>query len=240
MPTVGIVEAPNVVNNAKFMFAHGSRTAKVDVLFKDYWQKHGYKRIFAWLGNNATGQALVGSVKENVLAAGAEFEVSYINMGEADYRGALTRAREWKPDAFYIQTSGSATDGVILRQARELGLNQQFFTSSNFYTSRGWRLAAGPYSEGMIFGGPRIDLRVPQAREFVRAYREKMGFEPGYNSGLMFDAARILGWALNHADANGPSVRDAINKMSGSRAPRRRARDGSGSLHRHSDARRGK
>jgi len=67
----------------------------------------------------------------------------------------------------------------------------------------------------MIFGGPRIDVRVPQAREFVRAYRTKMGFEPGYNSGLMFDSARMLGWALNHADSNGPAVRDAINKMTG-------------------------
>lgn len=215
MPTVGIVEAPNVVNNAKFVFAHGSRTAKVDVLFRDYWQKHGFKRIFAFLGNNATGQALVGSVRENATGAGAEFEVTFINLGDSDYRGALTRAREWKPDAFYINTSGSIADAAILRQARELGLNQQFFSSSNFYTSRGWRLAAGPYAEGMIFGGPRIDIRVAEARDFVRAYRTRMGFEPGYAAGLMFDAPRIAGWGLNHADANGPAVRDAIAKMTG-------------------------
>lgn len=109
-----------------------------------------------------------------------------------------------------INTSGSIADAAILRRARELGLNQQF-SSSTIYTSRGWRLAAGPYAEGMIFGGPWIDISVPEAREFVRSPRTKMGFERGYAAGLMVDA-RIVGWELDHAES---SVRDAIAKMSG-------------------------
>jgi len=40
MPVVGIVEAPNVVNNAAFVFAHGSRVSKTDELFSAYWKKH--------------------------------------------------------------------------------------------------------------------------------------------------------------------------------------------------------
>jgi ABC-type branched-subunit amino acid transport system substrate-binding protein len=112
-----------------------------------------------------------------------------------------------------INTSGSIADAAILRRARELGLNQQF-SSSTIYTSRVWRLAAGPYAEGMIFGGPWIDISVPEAREFVRSPRTKMGFERGYAAGLMVDA-RIVGWELDHAESNGPSVRDAIAKMSG-------------------------
>jgi branched-chain amino acid transport system substrate-binding protein len=215
MPTVGIVEAPNVVNNAAFVFAHGARTAKADALFREYWKAHGFKRIYAFLGNNATGQVLAPSFRDNARAAGADAEVAFINLGDADYRGELTRAREWKPDAFYFNTSGAIADSVIIRQARELGLNQQFFTSSNFYTTHGWRIAAGPYTEGMIFGGPRIDVSVPVARDFVRAYRTKMGFEPGYAAGTMFDAPRILCWGIEHASGGGVALRDTLAKMSG-------------------------
>ena len=137
-----------------------------------------------------------------------------INLGDADFRGELARARAWRPDAFYIQTSGSIAEGAVLRQARELGLNQQFFISSNLFTVRSYRLAMGPYTEGAIFGGPNLDRSTELTRNFIRAFRTKMGFEPGYAHGLMFDAPRILCYGLNKADG-GPPVRDAIAKMTG-------------------------
>jgi len=137
-----------------------------------------------------------------------------INVTDADFRGELARAKAWRPDAFYIQTSGSIAEGAVLRQARELGLNQQFFISSNLFTVRSYRLAMGPYSEGVIFGGPNLDRSLELTRTFIRAFRTKMGFEPGYAHGLMFDAPRIVGYGLNRAEG-GPAVRDAIAKMTG-------------------------
>lgn len=218
MPVVGVLEAPNVVNNAAYVFAHGSRTAKTDEIFARYWQKHGIKRIFAFLANNATGQLVATSVKEQARSVGAEIEVTHVNLADADFRGEITRAREWKPEAMYLQTAGSAADGAIIRQARELGLMQQFFVSSNLYGVRSWRLGVGPYTEGLMFGGPNLDRSLKIANDFVRAYRTKMGYEPGYVHSLMFDAGRILCYGLSRGEG-GAAARDAIAKMTGLPSP---------------------
>jgi ABC-type branched-subunit amino acid transport system substrate-binding protein len=178
-----------------------------------YWKKHGLKRLYAFLGNNATGQALAPAIAANAREAGLEFKIAFINYGDTDYRGEIARAKDFNPDALLINTSGSATDGVVIRQSREMGLNAQWFSPANFFTVRAWRLNVGPYVQGMIFGGARVDP--VQGRDFIRTYRDKMGFEPGWPQGLMYDTVRIAARGLETGDDTPTGIRDAIAQMKG-------------------------
>jgi branched-chain amino acid transport system substrate-binding protein len=212
VPVVAVIETPGIVNKAAFVFAHGTRIASIQPLLGQYWKKFGVKRIYAFFPNSATGQALTPGFREDATAAGAEFAIALINLGDSDFRGELARAKAYGPDAIYFLTGGSIADATLVRQAREIGLNQQMYTSGNVYTLNAWRMAIGAYSEGLILGGSKIDER--QARDFIRGYRAKTGYEPGYVDGEMFDLVKILAYGLARG-SNGVAVRDAIAKLSG-------------------------
>ena len=99
--------------------------------------------------------------------------MAYITYGTGDYRGELARAKEFNPDGLVINTSASVTDGTFIRQSRELAMNTQWFGNGNFFTIHAWRLSVGPYTEGMILGGARVDPK--NAAAFIRAYRSRLG-----------------------------------------------------------------
>ena len=89
----------------------------------------------------------------------------------------------------------------------------QIVSAANFYTVHAWREAVGPYAEGIIFGGARVD---PQAgRNFIRAYRTKMGFEPGYAQGELYDTVTLIAYAIAHGGGSGDGIRDALANLKG-------------------------
>ena len=95
MPTVAVVETPAVNASAEWVFAHGTRTDFINPLLGAYWKNHGYKRLYTFLGNNATGQALAPSLIATAKAAGVEQQIAYINYGDTDLprRAPLRAAR---------------------------------------------------------------------------------------------------------------------------------------------------
>lgn len=214
MPTVTVVEAAGVVDKAAYTFSHGTRVSKIDPLFRDYWKAHGYKRIYAFAGNSAQGQAMLPPWRDVARDAGVEFESALVNIGDIDFRGELARVKSYNPDGLLINTSGSSAETSLIRQARELGITQQFFEDGNFYTTHAWRMAIGPYAEGMIFGGSNVDVK--GARDFVRAYRNRMGFLPGWAAAEMYDAVKIAAYGIEHGGSgSGTAIRDAIATMKG-------------------------
>jgi branched-chain amino acid transport system substrate-binding protein len=212
IPTLSLVEAPGVLGKAEYSFAHATRSIMVTPLIREYWKQHGFKRIYAFAGNNAQGQAYA-SMRDVARAAGAEFDIAFVNLGDSDFRGALVRAKEFNPDGIFMNTSGSTAETTLLKEARELGLRQQFFEDSNFYSVHAWRMAAGPYAEGMIFGGTNVDLRA--GRSFVRAYRDRMGFLPSYAAGEMYDIMKIFADAIARGGYTGPGIRTALTTVKG-------------------------
>jgi branched-chain amino acid transport system substrate-binding protein len=215
MPTVAVVETPVVNANAEWVFGHGTRTDLINPLLSAYWKKNRYKRLYTFLGNNATGQALTPSLIAAAKDAGVEQQIAYINYGDTDYRGEIARAKDFNPDGLLINTSGSATDGVVIRQSRELGMTAQWYSQANFFTEHAWVVNVGPYVEGMIFGGARVDP--VQARDFIHTYNAKMGFLPGYPQGEMYDTVKIAAYGLEHGGDSAVGIRDAIGRMKGLR-----------------------
>jgi branched-chain amino acid transport system substrate-binding protein len=213
MPTVAGVETSGLVDKSQYVFACGVRIAKAEPLMVDYWRKHNVKKVYAFLANNAVGQLIQPVIQQRAKEANAEVQVALINLGDADFRGEVARCKEFSPNAIYINTSGSSSaDPQLIRQVREAGMNTQFYLPANFYTTHTWREAVGPYTEGMIFGGATVD-RV-QGAKFIRDYRSKMGFEPGYTPGELYDGAMILMHAMDNATTP-EAIRDGLVKLKG-------------------------
>ncbi len=122
-----------------------------------------------------------------------EVELVYfdaITPGESDFKVPLTKLRETNPDIFYF-TGYFPEAGLIIRQAREIGIDAVFVggdaaINEDFIEIAGLEYAKGCYQtqEALI-----EYFTNPEAMEFKKAYREK------------FDSLPSSPWSVYAADA---------------------------------------
>jgi len=213
IPTLSPVETPGLVTKGVYSFAHSGTLAGSGPLLQAYWKAAGYKKIYALLGDNAFGHLISPGVKSVVTGAGADYAEAFINLGETDFRGTIARVKDYAPDAIYISGQGSTAETQAIKQIRELGLRTPIFNGSNFFASKDYHEAIGPYSEGMFFVGLALDKTA--SRGFAQAYRAKQGNIPNYQQGELYDMVRILAWAIDKGGYSGPAIRDKIAALKG-------------------------
>ena len=129
-----------------------------------------------------------------------------------DSRGWLEALIQAHPD-WVICTAGARLGGEALQQARSGGLGASFMGGPEWGTDAFLKVAGGAVSDTwFVTGAPRgEDLR--GARDFLVAYRELGGHEPGPDAVLAYDAARILLAALGEAiQGQGHPTRQGVNE----------------------------
>lgn len=213
VPTLSTIETPGLVSRSQYSFAHSQTMKTEGPLLQQFWKQSGYKRIFGFYGNNGFGQLIEPMVKPLALAAGAQYAEAFLDFDSMDYRGVITRAKDFNPDAIFITAQGSAAEIAAIKQLRELGLNAPMFNGSNFYYDREWRIACGPYSENMYFVGLNVD---PAAgRAFIREFKAKENAPPGYQSGLAYDIIAMFAYGIQKGGYTGEGIRNVIASLSG-------------------------
>lgn len=213
IPTLSPVETPNLVSRGVYSFAHSPTLALSGPLLERYWKAAGYKKIFAILGDNGFGHLIAPLVKPYVTSAGAEYNEAFINLAETDFRGVLARVKEYAPSAIYISAQGSSAETAAIKQLRELGVTVPIFNGSNFFESKQYHEAIGPYSEGMFFVGFGLDKNA--SKKFAEAYKAKMGNEPNYQQGELYDMIKILAYAIDKGGYTGEGIRNQIAALKG-------------------------
>jgi branched-chain amino acid transport system substrate-binding protein len=130
--------------------------------------------------------------------------------GDADFSAQLNKIHELKPDAIYVP--GYYTDvGNIALQARAANvavplLGGDGWESPKLFEIGGAALDGCYYSNHMSFADPR-----PQVHAFFEAYSARYHEEPGALAALGYDAAKLLGAAMNQAPSlSGKDIADAL------------------------------
>ncbi|MCC6422607.1 MAG: ABC transporter substrate-binding protein [Phycisphaerales bacterium] len=129
--------------------------------------------------------------------------------GDKDFKAQLTKIKGTNPDAVFLP--GYYTDvGLILRQARVLGLNVPFFGGD------GWdspdTLTLGDVVNGCFYSNHYSpeDPR-PEVQAFLKAYQAKYNKTPDAMATLGYDAARVMADAIKRAGKADPkAIRDAL------------------------------
>jgi len=213
VPILAPVEGPGVMSAGQYSFAHAVGFADVGPLLTRYWRQVHAKRIFAFLGNNGYGHTVEPAVRDAVRASGADYDEAFVDLDTADYRGSVIRAKGFDPDQIVVSIQGGPPETSVVRQVRELGITAQLVNPSDFYQSKSWREGAGPYAEGMIFGGLYVDPNV--SRDFVHAYRAKVGSDPAYGAAEVYDQVKIMAYAIGKAGYKGPAIRNVLLTLRG-------------------------
>lgn len=208
IPNISTIESPGVATKGQYSFSHAPQYSNIVPIERAYWQKKRYRRIFMLVVNNALGQIVSPIVRGAVESIGAQYGEAQFNLGDTDYRGIIARAKDFNPDIIIVQGGGGVDEAIVIKQLRELNLNQQLFTLANNYREPIWRNTVGPYAEGMILGGPNLDTTVVPS--FAHAFKQKMGYVPGYQPAEQYDLTRIIAYAIGKVGYDGPRIRDVI------------------------------
>ena len=122
VPLISPVEAPGLTaKSGGWVFAHSSLLSRNLPPLEAYWKQKGVKKLFCFLPNTPIAPYGSGQFKEAAQRLGASHEEVLYKLGDTDFRGLIVRARAFAPDAIVIFGHGTPDEGLIMKQARELG-----------------------------------------------------------------------------------------------------------------------
>jgi branched-chain amino acid transport system substrate-binding protein len=118
-----------------------------------------------------------------------------------DWKAVLTKLRGRNPDAVFYGGM-DATGGLLLKQARELGIKAVFTFGDGACTDKMKELA-GAAADGLLCSQAGIP---PQAadRKFTAAYKKRFKADPILYAPFTYDGANLLIEAMRKADSTDP------------------------------------
>lgn len=213
VPIIAPVQAPGLMTRAQFGFAHAVAFPDVAPVVIKYWSNVHAKRVFALLSNNAFGQGVSPAARSAAQAAGADYNEAFADLDGTDFRGLLTRLKDYGPDQILVTLQGSPAEGAIIKQVRELGITAPILNPSNLYQSKVWRAGVGPYAEEMLFAGFYVNPAI--SGDFIRAFRARVGSDPGFDAAMIYDQVHMYAYAIGKAGYNGERIRNVLTTLQG-------------------------
>ncbi len=210
IPMISGVEAPGLSARAQYAFAHSNRSARALNMLSQHLKSLGVKKAFTFMPDNAFGEDISKSAQEAVGAAGAQYAEARFRLGQPEYRGIVARAKEFNPDVILIATQGTADDGNVVKQLREIGVNAPIFISANLFDVKAWRDSVGTYVEGMTMVGPNVDVTDPKGKDFSTRFKAKHGRNPNYLQGTLYDMVAMYAAAIEKVGTDGTAIRDYL------------------------------
>jgi len=130
--------------------------------------------------------------------------------GQADYKAQLTKIASLKPDAVLCSALYNE-GGVILAQARKMGLKVPFVGGNGFNSPQVIEIAKEA-AEGLIVATPWFgEKNDPKVKAFVAKYEKAFGKKPDQFAAQAYDAFYIMTNALKAAGtADRAKLRDAL------------------------------
>ncbi|HEY5995578.1 MAG TPA: ABC transporter substrate-binding protein, partial [Candidatus Deferrimicrobiaceae bacterium] len=130
--------------------------------------------------------------------------------GQADFKAQLTKIKSLSPDAVFCSALYEE-GGVILAQARKMGIAVPFVGGNGFNSPKVIEIAKGA-AEGLIVATPWFaDRPDPKVKAFVQKYEKAYRKNPDQFAAQAYDALYIMADALARAGrADRDRLRDAL------------------------------
>ncbi|MBU4455265.1 ABC transporter substrate-binding protein [Patescibacteria group bacterium] len=156
-----------------------------------------YNKIALLMFNNDAGVEYKDLFSEEYISNGGEIVGSELyEQGATDFRTQLTKIKAKNVDAI-IMFAYANEGGLIIKQAKEIGVTAPFFS---FYTSEDSKLieVGGSATEGLIY---THCFNESAAASFKEILQKKHGTTAGlFYSAIAYDTLKILAKTLNNCD----------------------------------------
>jgi len=174
-------------------------------------EKYGFKKVALLFSNNNDYSVGLKQIWADALGktSGVQIlgEVSYSD-GDTDFSAQVTSLKNLAPDAVFF--SGVAAEGgLILRQARQLGLNIPFVSGDGVLDETLFKLAGDAANGVILYTGYSPENPADYAQKFLADFKAQYEKEPQINSAQAYDAMKIIAEAIKQA---GPEDKDGIRQ----------------------------
>ena len=172
----------------------------------------GAMRVAVVADKTAYGEGLASDVDKTLGARGATVVArERVSDKETDFKAVLTRIKQKDVDAVFHGGMDS-TGGLMVKQAREVGLRASFAFGDGACTDEMTQLA-GPAGEGLACSQAGIPAAAAKP-EFLEAFKAKFGPTKLY-APFFYDATNVVIEAMKLADSTdpakfGPRIRDVV------------------------------
>jgi len=170
------------------------------------------KKVAVLHDKTTYGQGLADEFKK---ALGSGIEVVYYSgviQGDKDFKGVLTSVKQKNPELIFF--GGIYTEmGLLVRQAKELGLKAPFMSGDGSIDPKFIEIAGAQAAEGTYLTFSPDPKNIPTANEFIEKYKAKFG-ELGPYSIYAYDATNIMLSAVKEANSTeGKAIIDKLHAM---------------------------
>jgi len=189
--------APKISEAGDYTFRHNLLPQDESMTLANYIYNSGIKQIPLLVVNTESGVSYRDEFKKDFESLGGK--ISFIEMyekGATDYKTQLTKIKAMKPKEI-VTLSYAAEMGIQFKQAKELGLNVQWFA---VYTAEDPQVLslAGSAADGIIYthyyDASSTD---PLFTSFNAKYVSEFKIQPLPYSGLAYDFLKVLGKVMN-------------------------------------------
>ncbi len=198
---------------SKFFFRMAVQDDKVGGLMVDLSQeKFKPKKMALLYLNNDYGKGLLLSIEPQIKKYGITLTSAQTYLAnDKDYSALLTKVKAEAPDVLLV--GSTYTDGgLIVKQAREMGLMMPIVGPTGLYSPKYMEIA-GKAVENSYFLGVFVPTNPdPKVQEFVKKYKEKYGMEPDTFAALAYDQGYVLKDAMEKAAAKGNITRESLRE----------------------------
>jgi branched-chain amino acid transport system substrate-binding protein len=170
------------------------------------------KRVAVLHDKTTYGQGLADEFKRFL---GPGIEVVYyggIVQGDKDFKMILTTVRSKNPELIFF--GGIYPEaGLLVKQAKELGLNAPFMSGDGTIDAKFIEIAGPQAAEGTLLTFSPDPNNIPTAKSFIEHYRARFG-EIGPYSIYAYDATNILLTAIREAQGtDGKRITDKLHAL---------------------------
>jgi branched-chain amino acid transport system substrate-binding protein len=131
--------------------------------------------------------------------------------GETEFKSQLERIMTTKPDAILIWGNAKES-GLILQQARAMGLKQPIYGSDRMVSSEFLKIA-GNLAEGIVTTCQyNPESANPKYKAFLTNYKKRFNQEPDVFAAHAYDGTSLLIAAINKVGLNRVFIRDILTE----------------------------
>ena len=205
---------PKFTDTGEYIFGTSrSQTEDAPQLADFGVQTLGYKRLAVFHLNTDWGKVTYDLFSQRAKQLGAEIvdTAAYLPT-EKDFRSALTKARDARPDALVLLSYYN--DGALIaRQAADVNLNAPKLAIGSVYSPKfvelGGKAVESVYTQSGFFpGDPR-----PEVQDFVQQYQARFNEQPDTFAAQAYDGVKALAAAVERGGFDRKAIRNEMAKM---------------------------
>jgi len=180
----------------------------------EIFKNRGFTKVAVLRVNNRYGRVGIGEFNDVSTRMGypLQLHMRYAD-GDTDFTKQIERIKDTESEAIVLWTNNSEEAYLILKQMREMGLEQPVFTCDRIVT-REFLERAGDLANGIISTYPyNPNLPIPKLKEFNKNYQRRFGEEPDTFAAHAYDGTTMLIEAIHMAGLNRTLIRDVLTDM---------------------------